>query len=316
MTHLAHLSLDYTLPLPSHPSHIITLPRLSSLKLRGPWSSCMAMLANIQFPDDAHLDLTAHMDNSNRSVDVLTAILKRHASGLGGALPLHSLWICDGGYVFRVFGWLGSAPRDIRSSHTSRVFKFTLHERGPSLETLCSIINSIDVSELSSLYLTIHDLRRWDLTTMRATFLPMHNLTHVHLSRLAPPIFSALLRPTPDFGGTSANHGHPRSMPFPHLQKICLRQDQTRESGHFLSADGPIPVTRDILPPVLEERRKLNAPVKSIDIKQCHVSEEWVDELKGNVPTVTWDGKTTPDGYDDDENFDRDTDDDDDDDDW
>ena len=94
-------------------------------------------------------------------------------------------------------------------------------------------------------------------------------------------------------------------MPFPHLQKICLRQDQTRESGHFLSADGPIPVTRDILPPVLEERRRLNAPVKSIDIKQCHVSEEWVDELKGNVPTVTWDGKTTPDGYDDDEIFDR-----------
>lgn len=317
MTHLAHLSLDYTLPLPSHPSHIITLPRLSSLKLKGPWSSCMAMLANIQFPDDAHLDLTAHMDNSNRSVDVLTAILKRHASGLGRALPLHSLWICDEGYAFRVFRWLGSAPRDIRSSHTtSRVFKFTLHERGPSLETLCSIINSIDVSELSSLYLTIHDLRRWDLTTMRATFLPMHNLTHVHLSRLAPPIFSALLRPTPDFGGTSANHGHPRSMPFPHLQKICLRQDQTRESGHFLSADGPIPVTRDILPPVLEERRRLNAPVKSIDIKQCHVSEEWVDELKGNVPTVTWDGKTTPDGYDDDEIFDRDTDDDDDDDDW
>lgn len=41
-----------------------------------------------------------------------------------------------------------------------------------------------------------------------------------------------------------------------------------------------------------------------------------MDELKGNVPTVTWDGKTTPDGYDDDENFDRDTDDDDDDDDW
>ena len=71
-----------------------------------------------------------------------------------------------------------------------------------------------------------------------------------------------------------------------------------------------------LLPPVLEERRKLNAPVKSIDIKQCHVSEEWVDELRGNVPTVTWDGKTTPDGYDDDENFDRDTDDDDDDDDW
>ncbi|ETW85350.1 hypothetical protein HETIRDRAFT_100973 [Heterobasidion irregulare TC 32-1] len=130
---------------------------------------------------------------------------------------------------------------------------------------------------------------------MRATFLPMHNLTRVHLSRLAPPIFSALLRPTPDFGGK----------PWASAE----------ESGHFLSADGPIPVTRDILPPVLEERRKLNAPVKSIDIKQCYILEEWVDELKDNVPTVTWDGKTTPDGYDNDENFDRDTDDDDDDDD-
>ena len=296
MPFLQHLSLTHATPLHSEAGspRTIMLPYLSSLRIGGEWLSSMAVLADIQFPDTTALELHFECDgDADQPVDVLLSILEKNTSRLRNVLPLCSMSLHIGA-TFRVYGW-PTTYAHVRPTSAHRSIKLSFSEMildriAARRETMAAIIRAIDVHELSTLYLTVTMPSNWDLAATRDALRLAHSITHVHLSRHAAPLFCALLDPIANTGNAMATQTGSQEVSFPKLQLIHL--GYVAMSQPYTTMSETLPILRDMLPQVLEERRRLKAPVQVVDITECFVSEQWVDQLKNIVPTVTWDGKT------------------------
>ena len=259
----------------SRPQGTVVLSHLSSLKLKGSWSRCMAFLETVEFPPLS--EMTLYCDcNEGLYRRSLLPVLERQSGKTGLTPPLRTIWITRHKSTHRIYvvGWLHCKLHQSHYSSKTDTAPFSLtlgYEPGRQPTFDWDILGALLTPGTAILSLA-QDIPH-NLVMFRSAIERAQGVKHISLTESILPLFCAAMDTKTETEQTPAD-SFVEYLPFPSLESIHLHDVQSSPTS-----------TRDLLTRVLEQRSTSRSPIQEVDL-DWSVPQRWFDELRTIVPIV------------------------------